>query len=925
MYRIERFSEDFVSKFFQLSVDKLSSIQIENFLIKTESLLPKFYFTRTSEINLLRILENQFQLNLFINDVLKYEHYLEILLTITSYSNYLTDILVQNPGYFYWITNPEVINKKLNKKYFEDSIRKIDSNFSNFNSKVNSLRNFKKQEILRIGILDYFQNEPLIKISKLLSLLANSINSYLFSLCLKEIKNKYGIKKLPGYCLISLGKLGGEELNYSSDIDLILFTETNQQLTNNLFSNTIFENAVKLFINTSSQLTEKGDLYRIDFRLRPYGRNSELVNTISNYLYYYENQSEQWEKQMLVKCSYLGGDKRLFNRFYSYIQNIIYPKTFFSSPIEKLKSLKVSIEKNVNSEQNIKLSSGGIRDIEFAIQALQLLNGGRNPELREKNSLKTIKKLFKYNLINKTEYSNLKSNYILFRKIEHFMQLMNNFQTHLIPESNEILEKLSFKLNYSDSEFFLKDIGDKRKFNESFFNQIVSPSQSENLFDKINFADKKKAISNYNFLSTGIGLINTKKFDESTVNSFNEISDSIISYLSNSLNPDQTLENFAKIIKSYSLPKYLYDTLKDKKILELLLKICEQSKFLFNILLESKQAEDLFFSHNALNALDENNFTDIEPNLFRFFSGLQLFEAIIETSKFHKLQTKYYKHQIINLIRDEGFDKKYKEDLMIIGLGSFAAEEMNLFSDIDLVFILNHLEKYTQAQSDFQNLLLKIKTHLKIDVDCRLRPEGKSSPLVWNYKDYISYIQNRAEVWEFLTFSKSILVFGDEKQFDFLMNKISEKVLSLDDKKIKNDLIIMRNKLTTDSEFLISFKKIKGGLIDLYFIIGYYSLLLCGKIHNLFKMPTLNKIELIYGFLKEEILFQNIKNNYLFLKNFEIFYQIFSGSKSIYINQDSEYLKYFNGIKYFNSEKDIIKKLNEVTAENLKFFNKTFF
>ncbi len=925
MYRIEKLSEEFVSKFFQLCAEKVSSNQIERFIYKTESQLTKFYFTKSSEINLLRILENQFQLNLFISDVLKYNHYIEILLTIATYSNYLTDILVQNPGYFYWITNPDTLTDKLNKKYFENSIKRIDTNYSNFNSKVNSLRNFKKQEILRIGILDYFLKAPLPKITELLTQLANSICNYLFSLCLDEIKSKYGVKKLPEYCIISLGKLGGNELNYSSDIDLILFTESNKQLSNNLYSNTIYENAIKLFISTSSQITAKGDLYRIDFRLRPYGRNSELINTIANYLYYYENQSEQWEKQMLIKNSYLGGNKKLYKRFNDFIQNIIYPKTFLRSPIEKLKSLKLNIENNINTEQNIKLSSGGIRDIEFATQALLLLNGGKKPDLRERNTLKSLRKLWRHKLIDEIEYTNLKSNYILFRKIEHFMQLMNNFQTHLIPESSEVLEKLSYVLDYPDSNIFLKEVNDRRSFNASFFNQIVNPNNSKSSFDKIKFADKKKAYTNFNYLSTGTGLINTKKFDEPTVISFNQISESIISYLDKSKNPDKTLDNFTKIIKSSSLPIFWFDNLNDVELLNLTLKICERSTLLFNYLLESKQAVDFFISRKAFAEIDEKLFDELNSDLFKFISGLQLFVGMINTDKFHKLQTNYFIHKIKNLVDKEGLINKYQNDFIIIGLGSFASEEMNFFSDIDLVFIVNQLDQYPNVQSDFQKLLNDLKAKLRIEIDCRLRPEGKSSPLVWNYQDYISYIKSRAEVWEFLTFTKSIFISGDKEKFDELMNVIIYKVSSLEERKIKNDLLKMRNRLVSDSSYIANLKKSKGGLVDLYFINGFYILKYGNEVEHLFHLSMIKKLEILNEVSSEKNLFDKIINNYLFIKNFEIFYQILSGSKSVRINNEDENYKYLSELMGFASEKDLIERLNIVLSENIKSFNQIFY
>jgi len=925
VYRITQLSEDFVSKFFSLSVNKLSSVQIESFLNKTDKLLSKYYFTKSSENNLLRILENQFQINLFITDLLKYDHYLEILLTIVSYSNYLTDILVQNPGYFYWITNPDTLTNNLSRKNYLQSIRKIHSNYSSFNAKVNSLRNFKKQEILRIAIQDYFLNLSILKITNQLSLLASSINQYLFSICLEEVKVKRSIMKLPDYCIVSLGKHGGNELNYSSDIDLLLFTSSNIQIHSNLYTNNIFEEAVQMFINTSSQLTAKGDLYRIDFRLRPYGRNSELVNTISNYLHYYENHAEQWEKQMLIKCNYLTGSPKLYKKFYSYIQNIIYPKTFFTSPLEKLKSIKKSIESNLNTEQNIKLSSGGIRDIEFSVQALQILNGGKNSELRQSNTIKSIKKLYKHRIINKFEYNNLLSNYILFRKIEHFLQLMNNNQTHLIPESGEMLEKLSFFFGYSNSETFINDINLRKSFNSSFFNEIINPEKGENKFELVKFSDKRKAQSNFNFLSTGVGLINSKKFDEATTNSFNEISDSLINYLEKSINPDLTLDNFTKLVKSFSIPKYLYDILKEKRMFELTLKICEHSRFLFNQLLESEEAKESFISGAFFNQLNPKRFLELNTILFKFISALQLFVGMIDQKQFSKLKTEYFLLHIQSIIKEHNLANKYGNDLLILGFGSFASEEMNLFSDIDLVFIVKDLEKYPDAQLNCQRLLNNIKSKLKVEVDCRLRPEGKSSPLVLNFQDYINYIETRAQVWEFHAYTKSIIVFGDNLLFNKLLVTLVNKIKSLYNENIKRDLLEMRNKLISSSDYIVNLKKTKGGLIDLNFLIGYFSLNFSYNNPTVFIKPTLDKFELMKDFLSNKNLFDKLTKNYFLLKEYEIYYQIISDSKSVKIDSDDEIIN-SSLVKFLklNSVKQLSEELNKAITENIRIFNEIF-
>ncbi|MCX7611883.1 MAG: nucleotidyltransferase domain-containing protein [Ignavibacterium sp.] len=922
---MEKFSDEFISRFFNLTKDKVNSQLIEKFINKTESYFNKFYLTKSSEVNLLRILENQFQLNLFISDLIRFDHYIEILLTIANYSNYLTDILVQTPSLFYWITNPQTLQQKISTKYFNAEIKKMDSTFNNFNSKVNFLKYLKKREILRIGIFDYYLNYSITEITKLLSLLALSITKYLFRLCLDEIKKKYSIKKLPNYCLVSLGKLGGLELNYSSDVDLMLFTEKDVKLKNlNINTNKIFEEAVKLFINTSSQVTNQGILYRIDFRLRPFGRNSELVNTISNYLYYYENQSEHWEKQMLIKCSYLSGSKHLYNRFHNYIQNIIYPKTFLISPIQKLKQLKLSIENKNNIENNIKLSSGGIRDIEFAIQALELLNGGKNSELRQKNTLTAIKKLYKNNLLTKEEFNNLYSNYILFRKIEHFLQLMNNLQTHLIPEDGEILGKISFILDYENIEKFKEDLRKRKLFNANFFNQITDIDSSRKKFDEIKFKDKKKADLNFNYLLTGSIQLDQKKFDELTSTSFSLIVEDLLKYLNECKNPDSTLENFVKLIKSSLFPKYWYDIFSDNIILDTTLSICENSNFLLRELLVSKEAKDFLISKRCFTKFELDYLCNFGTNLFKFISVFQLFFGVIDTKQFSEVNTKYFLERIQKIIRREKLDIKYGEDLIIIGCGSFASEEMTLFSDIDLIFLVNDLMKYPSAQYDLQKLLNNLKSELQIEVDCRLRPEGKSSQLVWNFEDYIKYIKTRARFWEFHSLTKSRIVFGQEKFLENIHQAIIEKLKSVDLKFVKKELLEIRDKLVSNNPYWIDIKKTKGGKTDLNFIIGY--LVLKNSIQNsqILKLKTYEKLEFLYNLISSKDVIDKLTNNYFFISKVEIFYQIITGNKSIKINLDDDSLNYLSKKLNFNSKEEFYNQLNKSLKEINNLFIETF-
>ena len=410
MYRQKFLTKDFTTKIIEKAAGKVPQNVLEDFLSCIEKETARHYFTKSSESNLLRIIQNQFDIAFFINECLKYPHQIEILISLSNNSNYLTDILVRNPEYFHWIINPSVLEQKIDSQYFKENLEKTVSSFRTFDSKVNAIRNFKRKEILRIGLKDIYLKEELKDITRYLSNLANCISSILFDLCYKEILIKYASEKSTSkYVLFSLGKLGGNELNYSSDIDLVAFYDKNSFINKKLYYNQILSEAILLFIETASRKTGAGFLYRVDFRLRPDGRNAPLCGSYAEFIRYYESRGEDWERQMLIKANYLCGSEGLYNKFSDSVSRFIYPATFSVSPVEQIKKLKASIEQRSKSDDNIKFIAGGIRDIEFSLQALQLLNGGKDLSIRAGNSLDAIDKLLNKNILSEEEAEIFKS------------------------------------------------------------------------------------------------------------------------------------------------------------------------------------------------------------------------------------------------------------------------------------------------------------------------------------------------------------------------------------------------------------------------------------------------------------------------------------------------------------------------------------
>ncbi|RKY93462.1 MAG: hypothetical protein DRQ13_09410, partial [Ignavibacteriae bacterium] len=427
--RLNKLSNDFVKKIAEISAGNLPSAVMEDLLNFIQSEIENHFFTHSSESNLLRIIEGMFDKLSFLNECVKYPHYVEILVNISVNSNYLTDILVINPEYFYWVVNPSTLESRLEKRAFLKEVKKKIDNYKTFNTKLHALKSIKRKELLRIGLKDIYNKTGLVEVTEELSILASNLISELFNLCYKETLAKNNITKTARrYCIVSLGKLGGNELNYSSDADLIIFYDKESKLNNKKYYSEILTETIHLFLQSAAS-AEAGPLYRIDLRLRPDGRNSPLCRGVNEYLNYYESRGEDWERQMLIKAEFLAGSKKLFEKFFTYLLPFIFPHTHTFPPIEQIKKLKTEVERKLKDEENIKLIPGGIRDIEFSVQALQLLNGGNNKEIRTGNTLNALNELEKASLLTKKEKKTFETAYILYRKIEHYLQLMNNAQT----------------------------------------------------------------------------------------------------------------------------------------------------------------------------------------------------------------------------------------------------------------------------------------------------------------------------------------------------------------------------------------------------------------------------------------------------------------------------------------------------------------
>ncbi len=922
-----KLSDNFYKFLVETSEGFLSAEDLEKLfeLFRSETL--NQYFTSSSEANLIRIINAQFDGKTFLSECLKYNHRLEIIVSVASNSNYLTDILVRNPGYLYQIFDSDYLTSEIRLEKLNTEIRSGISRYKTFTSKLNFLKNIKQRYLLKIAINDIY-GASLIETTANLSSLANAIISALFDLSYKEILSKYGITKTRrAYCLISLGKLGGNELNYSSDIDLILFFDKNGKVGSvRKEYYEILEEATHLFIKSASEFTSKGYLYRVDFRLRPDGRHAPLARTLADTITYYETKGEDWEKQMLIKMNFAGGDRKLFTQFKSFVLSFIFAQPFRESPGKAILRMKTNIEKR-SSEMNVKLFQGGIRDIEFSVQALQLLNGKRIKELRTPNTLEAIGILQKHDLLSNEEARIFREAYIFYRRTEHFLQLMNDKQTHTLPTDEELFNKLVHFLGFRNKEKFLKQLENHRKNVREIFLSITEPAMGKETetssIELIRFTDKNRSLRYFDFLRYGTGLLSQKQFDRKTIELFTEIEPEFIKYLSNAALPDKTIENFAKLIERLKFPSIWYGEFGNKKFFRNFLDICQYSQQAIDILTTNINLAESILNKFVFYPLEKNELNRITLLKLLLTLSVQFTLGKINRQTFSGLLTGYLHTEIGKLV--DSLNLKY--DFFIGGLGSFGIKEMNFNSDIDLIVVARNIENSPEIQEIFQIIYSEMTQILKpFKVDFRLRPEGEGSPLVWDLNGYGNYLKNRARVWEFQALTKLNFIYGNKKLFEQFKNNLGKSLNRFSNEKILRETLDMYNLLRKQNmkkfSSVFNIKNNRGALITIDFIVQY--LLLKNRWN--YKKTDLNMPQRLNylvdsGFLSGTDA-ETLGKNYAFLKNLELIIQNIFKTRNTILPSKEEELNALTKFLNFSNTDNFRSEINSVSASNIKLFEK---
>ena len=417
------------------------------------------------------VLDSRFLLGLYRDN----PRILHLLLTIFGSSQFLSDILVRHPQLFEWLLEPGVVRRPKGKEELRDEARQVVGAAGTLERKWGALRRLKVQEILRIGLQDLVGRQPLAGITEELSNLADVILEAAYQVCQAELSQRHGLPALADasghtrtcpFVILGLGKLGGGELNFSSDIDLVFVYEGEGDTAglpdsggvrlNRISNQEFFRKLAEMLVKGVGEVTPEGHLYRVDLRLRPEGRSGGIASSLRSCEIYYEAWGQTWERQMLIKARPIAGDPLLWERFQRLVVPFVYRQYLDFGALEEIRAMKerinLSVAQDKRARRNVKLGYGGIREVEFLVQGLQLLHGGKNPWVREANTLRALHRLVGQHLLADADYETLVRAYIFLRKLEHRLQILHDRQTHTLPEASRELASLARRMGYQSPE-----------------------------------------------------------------------------------------------------------------------------------------------------------------------------------------------------------------------------------------------------------------------------------------------------------------------------------------------------------------------------------------------------------------------------------------------------------------------------------------
>ena len=708
------------------------------------------------------------------------------------------------------------------------------------------LRIAKRRAALWIALNDLADTWPLEVVTKNLSEFADkAINLSWRASFLKELKKgkfpkQYdGDPNKVGFFILAMGKLGAFELNYSSDIDLICFFDEE------VFHPEDFQNVRRIFINATKNmyriLNENGKdgyVFRTDLRLRPDPSVTPVCMGVDAAERYYASLGRTWERAAFIKARVCAGDHSAGIKFLNNMEPFVWRKYLDYAAISDAHDIRLRIRDHFKTkigditlpQHNMKLGRGGIRDIEFFTQTHQIIFGGRDKSLRSKATITALRAIADKKWLPKALIKDLIENYRFHRTIEHRLQMINDAQTHELPNSDQGFVRLAFLMG-TEKDDLQKELVERLSKTNSAIEGFFEPKNSGQNIQRSSFSKELEDLMK-NWVS--FPALRTAR----AMSIFERIKPVILEKINSTSRPQETLKAFGSFLSKLPAGIQIFSLFENnKQILDLLIDILGTSGAL---------SEYLVKNTDVLDSVIAPEFWEIWPSRKILSSELEIilksemdYEAKLDLTRRwckewqFKIGVHYLRSQIsakragaqygelaeitLSIIWKEvlfEFAKKFGPEpgngAAVISMGSLGSGVLHANSDLDLIIIydadgndqsegdrsLSARQYYSRLTKAFITAISAPMTEGRLyEIDMRLRPSGFQGPVATSWSSYQNYQKNEAWVWEHLALTRARAVAGKVFLLNEFENFRNSLLKSYHRENIFNELVNMRARI----------------------------------------------------------------------------------------------------------------------------------
>jgi [glutamine synthetase] adenylyltransferase / [glutamine synthetase]-adenylyl-L-tyrosine phosphorylase len=779
---------------------------------------------------------------------------------IFSFSQFLSESVLQHPERILQVANSGSLYRVLRAEEYEERIFE----FLGPNQGVptaEALARFRRRQLLRIVVRDVLGIATLSDITEELSNLADAILDVTYRRIREELVALHGEPRLAdgsvcGMSVISLGKLGGQELNYSSDIDLMFVYGGNGEtggpmvVSNKEFYKKVANQHTALL----SSYTTEAQCYRVDLRLRPDGTLGEICISLEGARTYYEHRGRDWEKQMLIKARVSAGSPEPGTALLEFVEPLIYQSSLDFRAVEAVSETRQRISEKMAAKRrpgrglDVKLMPGGIRDIEFLVQCLQRLHGGREQWVRHGGTMLALFRLRDKGLLSNSEYARLAAAYQFLRYLEHRLQIQDDLQTHTLPSDPDALDLLARRMppespgTVLNGETLRQHLEEHRAAVQEIYERVIHAQKP--MYYAI-VAEPQALVEEVETLAPASNL--TRFLDQRAPQ---------LAEVVHNANLHRGRERFEHFLeKAFANPDLLGRLNANAPLAVSVLDIFEHSPHFADQLLRHPElldeigrpmqlGDEPLEDGAALRRFYRRQMLRIQSE--SILQNAPIFETLHKTSALADtvINAAYY---IAKKDAPPPANNSYtpQDQMMVISLGRLGMGEFDLGSDADLVFVLpdadaaEHAYWSGVAERMIHNLGSYTGEGVMFTVDTRLRPNGREGDLVQTEGAYKSYFASHAEAWEGITYMKSRAVAGNLERATSFLHELQEVDWRRYGQSMRSreELAAMRARLEREQGPRNPLKAGYGGYYDIDFALMFLRLKGAGIFYKVLNTP----------------------------------------------------------------------------------------